>query len=54
MRVGEVAGVDLRAAVQQQRGHDGEDAEQYQPGGAGVGAEEPGPRPSRFGSGAAG
>ena len=39
--IGEVAGVDLRAAVQQQRRDHQEDAEQYEPGGAGVRAGEP-------------
>ena len=40
--VREVAGVDLRAAVEQQRPDDVEDHEQDEPGGAGVRAEEPG------------
>ena len=39
--VGEHAGVDLRAAVQQQGGDDQEDHAEHDPGGAGVGAEEP-------------
>ena len=44
--VGEHPGVDLRPAVEQQRGDDQEDHGQDQPGGAGVGAEEP--RPAAF------
>ena len=42
VRVGEEAGVDLRAPVQQQGGDDQEDHAEDQPGGAGVRAEEPG------------
>ena len=48
--VGEDAGVDLRAAVQQQRRDDQEDHAQDEPGGAGMRAEEPRDlRPSRCG-----
>jgi hypothetical protein len=40
VRVGENAGVDLRAAVDQQRRDDQEDQEQHEPGRAGVRAGE--------------
>ncbi len=53
--VREVAGVDLRAAVEQQRPHHVEDHEQDEPGGPEVRAEEPGPAALRArGSAAAG